>query len=87
MCELKLIVEQDDLLDAPPKMFKDAKTNFLQLEPKIRKHAMLENVNSVSLAALLEKQKNELILLYGEVATAQNPSFFVFFFSHNIFYN
>ena len=51
MCELKLIVEQDDLLDAPPNMFEDAKTNFLQLEPKIRKHAMLENVNSVYLAA------------------------------------
>ena len=39
---------------------KDAKTNFLQLEPKTRNHAVLENVNSVSLAALLEKQKNEL---------------------------
>ena len=71
------------MLDAPPKMFKDAKTSFLQLEPKIRKHAMLENVNSVSLAALLEKQKNELILLHGEVATAQNPSFF---FPHIIYF-
>ena len=57
----------------------------LQLNPKIRKHAMLENVNSVSLAALLEKQKNELMLLHGEVAIAQNPSFFVFFF-HIIYF-
>ena len=36
MCELKLIVEQDDLLDAPPKMFKDAKTN-LAIESKNQK--------------------------------------------------
>ena len=77
MCELKLIVEHYDLIDAPPTMFKNAKIGFLQLEPEIRRHAMQENVNSVSLAALLEKQKNELILLQCEVETAQNPSFFL----------